>query len=33
MERIYEFVEIERKQLNALFDSGVVRGYITRESA
>jgi len=33
MGRIYEFVEVDGKQLNTLFDSGAVRSYITRKSA
>ncbi|MFQ6043822.1 MAG: retropepsin-like aspartic protease [Candidatus Poribacteria bacterium] len=33
MGRIYEFVEVDGKRLNTLFDSGAVRTYITRKSA
>jgi hypothetical protein len=33
MGRIYEYVEVNSKRLNTLFDSGAVRSYITRKSA
>jgi hypothetical protein len=33
MGRIYEFIEVNGKQLNTLFDSGAVRSYITRKLA
>jgi hypothetical protein len=32
MGRIYEYVEVNGKRLNTLFDSGAVRSYITRKS-
>lgn len=32
MGRVYEFVEVNGKQLNTLFDSGAVRSYVTRKS-